>query len=163
MKRDTNALLLKYHGLHSRFIAARDRLREELDQSDMAPSLPGLYDTFRRLASEPGATATHACTVRELRSRRATQHGPRAGRKGRPRLIHQIDPHACMIAGVLGGADAPIDARRYEPRGNRRTQQQMIDAKPGIPVEGTEVVLPERVNTLVGMKLPDGIRPASSK
>ena len=67
-----------------------------------------------------------------------------------------------MIAGALRSADAPIDARRYEPRGNRRTQQQMIDAKPGIPFEGTAVVLPERVNALAGMKLPDGIHPAFS-
>jgi len=32
---DANAVLLEYDGLHSRFIAARDRLREELEQSDI--------------------------------------------------------------------------------------------------------------------------------
>jgi hypothetical protein len=34
---DANALLLEYHGLHTRFIAVRDRLREELEQGDIAP------------------------------------------------------------------------------------------------------------------------------
>jgi len=39
---DANALLLEYDGLHTRFIAARDRLREEQEQSDVAPPTPSV-------------------------------------------------------------------------------------------------------------------------
>lgn len=39
---DANALLLEYDGLHTRFIAARDRLREEQEQSGVAPPIPSV-------------------------------------------------------------------------------------------------------------------------
>ena len=37
---NANAVLLEYDGLHSRFIAARDRLREELERNDIPPPSP---------------------------------------------------------------------------------------------------------------------------
>jgi hypothetical protein len=37
-----------------------------------------------------------------------------------------------VIAGFLPAADVAVDARSLEPAGDRRTEQQMIDAQTGV-------------------------------
>lgn len=65
-----------------------------------------------------------------------------------------------MITGVLPRARKLVDAGRYQKFAQGRTEQEMVDAQPGIAGEGVPEILPERIDPLFGMQQPDGVRPA---
>ena len=50
-----------------------------------------------------------------------------------------------MIAGMLAAPRRTVDPRRDQTAGNRRAQQQVIDAQPGIAGERVPEVFPEGV------------------
>ena len=59
-----------------------------------------------------------------------------------------------MIAGVFAAPHLTVDPGRHQPIGNKRTEQQMIDAKPGIAGKCVSEVFPERVDPLMRMQRP---------
>ena len=65
-----------------------------------------------------------------------------------------------MIAGVLAAAYVAVHARENKALRQRRTEQKMIDAEPGVAGEGITKILPERIDALAGVELPQGVGPA---
>jgi hypothetical protein len=65
-----------------------------------------------------------------------------------------------MIARPLASADIAIDACTCQPRCQRRTQKEMVDAKARVALECVAQVLPERVDAFPRMRRADGIDPA---
>ena len=65
-----------------------------------------------------------------------------------------------MVAGLLAGANAAIDAGRLEPFRRRGVEQQMVDADAGIAGEGVAPIIPEGEDRLARMKMADGVGPA---
>ena len=59
-----------------------------------------------------------------------------------------------MIAGVFAAPHLTVDPGRHQSIGNKRTEQQMIDAKPGIAGKCVSEVFPERVDPLMRMQRP---------
>jgi hypothetical protein len=53
-----------------------------------------------------------------------------------------------------------IDFRPFEPAGQRRAQQEVINAQTGIPGKGTPEVIPKCVHACVRMKSAQCIDPA---
>ena len=68
--------------------------------------------------------------------------------------IGYLDPGGGMIAGVFAAPHLTVDPGRHQPIGNKRTEQQMIDAKPGIAGKCVSEVFPERVDPLMRMQRP---------
>src|ERR1700730_7979216 len=75
------------------------------------------------------------------------------------RSVPQLYPRRRMVAGFLPPAHGPIHIRRHEAAGDRRVEQQMIDAQARIPAICVAKIIPERVDRRVGMKCPDRIGP----
>src|SRR6185503_17936043 len=69
------------------------------------------------------------------------------------------DPYRRMIARPLASADIAIDACACQPRCQRRTQKEMIDAKARVALECVAQIFPERVDALPRMRRADGIDP----
>src|SRR6478736_8919095 len=69
-----------------------------------------------------------------------------AGGQRGARLVLQVHPRRCVIAGTLPAAHLAIDARTPQPLANRAVEQQVIDAQAGIASVGIAEVIPESVD-----------------
>jgi hypothetical protein len=58
-----------------------------------------------------------------------------------------------VIARLLATADFAVDARVEEPRLERGTKEQVVDAKPPIAAVVISKVVPEGVDALIGVLL----------
>ena len=65
-----------------------------------------------------------------------------------------------MVAGLLQRPDVPVHAGGFQPRGELRAQEQVVDADARVAGEGLPEVVPEGVDLLPGMHGPQRIRPA---
>ena len=64
--------------------------------------------------------------------------------------LRQLDPHRSMIARLFTPSFGAIHAGADQTFSYLRTQQQMIDAQPGIAGKGVAEIIPERVDALAG-------------
>ena len=65
-----------------------------------------------------------------------------------------------MIACIFASTNLAIDAGIDQALGRLGTQEQMIDAQPGVPRPTVSHVIPERVHRRVRVQRPDRIGPA---
>jgi hypothetical protein len=65
-----------------------------------------------------------------------------------------------MVARLLPATRLAIDVGRDEAVGDRRAEQQMVDAEPGVAGERVSKVVPERVDPLVRMQRAQRVGPA---
>src|SRR3954468_24749517 len=72
----------------------------------------------------------------------------------------QFDPGRRVVAGLLHRPDVPVNARRLQPRRQLRAQEQVVDAEPRVAGEGAPHVVPERVDRLIRVQVPQRVRPA---
>ena len=56
-----------------------------------------------------------------------------------------------MVAGALFATDLTIDPGIGEPFRERRAEQDVVEPQPGIALPPAELVVPERVERLIGM------------
>ena len=64
-----------------------------------------------------------------------------------------------MIAGFLPPADAAVDLGSDETAGERRAEQQMVDAQPGVSRKRIPKVIPECVDALARVKRAQRVDP----
>lgn len=77
-----------------------------------------------------------------------------------PSLCRQkIDHHRRVVARVLPASRRPSDLRGFQPRRQGRAKQEVVEAKAGVTFERVPPVLPERLDALSRVKVPDGVRP----
>lgn len=62
-----------------------------------------------------------------------------------------------MIARVGPSSNVAIHADRSKVAGQCRADEEMVYPEPGVAAEGVPQVLPECVNALVRMQVPDGV------
>ena len=67
-----------------------------------------------------------------------------------------------MIAGMLKAPRRAVDPGRDQAASNRRAQQQMIDAQPGIAGKRVPEILPEGVDPLVRIERAQRVGPPMS-
>src|SRR4051794_12073183 len=65
-----------------------------------------------------------------------------------------------MIAWVFAATHLTINTGGDKPLRQRRAEQQMVDAQPGIPGKGVPEILPEGVDPLARVHCPQSVRPA---
>ena len=65
-----------------------------------------------------------------------------------------------MIARVLPAPHVAVHAGGNKALRQRWTEQKMIDTEPGVAGEGITEILPECIDALAGVKLPQGVGPA---
>src|SRR5262249_44488947 len=83
----------------------------------------------------------------------------RIGYSGCRYSVPEVDPRRRVVARPFPAAHVATDARVGHAIGHRRTQQQVIDAKPGVaPVRVTKEI-PEGVDRLLGIALADRVGP----
>jgi hypothetical protein len=66
-----------------------------------------------------------------------------------------------VIAGMLAAPRRTVDPGRKQTAGNRRAQQQVIDAQPGIAGKRVPEIFPEGVDLLVRMERAQRVGPAA--
>src|SRR5262245_36174420 len=64
-----------------------------------------------------------------------------------------------MVARLLPAAYLAVNAAFYKQLCSTRVQQEMVDANTGVASKRAVVVIPERVDRVIGMQRPDGVRP----
>ena len=61
---------------------------------------------------------------------------------------------------MLAATRRTVDPGREQTAGNRRAQQQVIDAQPGVAGKRVPEILPERVDPLIRVERPQRVGPA---
>src|SRR6202042_3866134 len=77
--------------------------------------------------------------------------------RGRPGL--EFDPDRRVVARLPPASHLAIDASRLEARGDRRAQQQVVDAQSSVSGVGVTEIIPECVYALAGMQRSQGVGP----
>jgi hypothetical protein len=65
-----------------------------------------------------------------------------------------------VVAGVVPAAHLAIDARGGQAIGERRADEQMIEAQPGVAAPGEAEIVPEGVDRLARVQVADRVGPA---
>ena len=76
------------------------------------------------------------------------------------RIVGEFDPDRRMIARPWPAPHRPIDAPRLHSRRKVGAQEDMVEAKAGIPLPPIAQVVPECVDPRLAVHLAQGIRPA---
>src|SRR4051812_5203928 len=76
------------------------------------------------------------------------------------RWLRERNPSRRMIAGFLPPPHIPLDTRRTKHVISRGVQQEMIDAYPRISGICIAKIIPKRVDRLLRIQLPNGVRPS---
>src|SRR5689334_2272667 len=76
------------------------------------------------------------------------------------RSVREFNPDRRVVARLLPAARGAIDAGALETRGERRAEQQVIDAQASVARVGVPEIVPERVDALAGMQRAQRVGPA---
>jgi hypothetical protein len=74
--------------------------------------------------------------------------------------VGKFDPDGRVIAGPFAAAHLAVDTGGDKAAGNRRAQQEMIDAQSGVAGERIPEIFPEGVDPLARVQRPQRIGPA---
>ena len=98
---------------------------------------------FKQATDDERALALILLRALGRRPARSSRRQPCACGSGR--LDRQIDPDRHVVGRLLPGAHVLVDARRGEPVGGLRRQQQVVDADAPVLLPGAGLIVPERV------------------
>ena len=73
--------------------------------------------------------------------------------------ICKFDPDGRMVARLFPTSSLAVDFGSDQSVGQRRTEQEVVDAKSGIAREGVSEILPEGVYALVWVERPQSVGP----
>src|SRR5580692_10400233 len=68
-----------------------------------------------------------------------------ASSRVRERSRRQVDPHGCMVGGLVAGSHLLVDRDRLQLVGGLRRQEQMVDADAVVLLPGASLIIPKAV------------------